>query len=76
MSTACLLCLLQETLKDARSANADMDDDAMSNSRQVARLRHALEESQAALRAAQAALAQVRFAVGLKQAVTTAGICW
>ena len=52
--------VLQETLKDARSANADMDDESMSSSRQAARLRHALEESQAALKAAQAALAQVR----------------
>lgn len=54
----------QEMLKDARTANADMDDDAMSSSRQAARLRHALEESQAALKAAQAALAQVRSAGG------------
>lgn len=50
----------QETLKDARSANADMDDDALSSSRQVARLRHALEDSQTALKEAQAALGQVR----------------
>ena len=55
--------LLQEMLKDARSANADMDDDVMCSNRQVARLRHSLEESQAALKAAQAALAQVRLRV-------------
>ena len=68
-----LPALPQEMLKDARTANADMDDDAMSSSRQAARLRHALEESQAALKAAQAALAQVQSAgdggnsVGLPQ---------
>lgn len=50
----------QEALKDARCANADMDDDALSAGRAAARLRHALEESQGALREAQGALAQVR----------------
>lgn len=49
----------QETLKDARTANADMDDDALTSSRQVARLRHALEDSQGTLKEAQAALSQV-----------------
>lgn len=49
----------QEALKDARCANADMDDDALTSSRQVARLRHALEESQGALKEAQAALSEV-----------------
>lgn len=64
-ATLCaMLCLLwschtkQETLKDARTATADMDDDAMSSGRQVARLRHALDGSQAALKAAQEDLAQ------------------
>lgn len=50
----------QEILKDARSANADMDDDALSSTRQVARLRHALEDSQGALKEAQATLAAER----------------
>ncbi len=36
-----------------------MDDDALTSSRQVARLRHALEESQGALKEAQAALGEV-----------------
>lgn len=49
----------QECLKDARCANADMDDDALTSSRQVARLRHALEDSQSTLKEAQAALSQV-----------------
>ncbi len=51
---------LQEALKDARCATADLDDDALSNSRQVSRLRHSLDESQQALKEAKAALADQR----------------
>lgn len=45
-------------MKSARSATADLDDDAHSSGRTAARLHRALDESQAALREAQAALAQ------------------
>lgn len=50
---------LQESLKDARLANAGMDDNQLAAGRQMARLKHALEEAHAALREAQAALDKV-----------------
>eukprot|EP00887_Chlorella_sp_A99_P000610 scaffold5.g610.t1 len=72
--------LSQELLKDARAAAADLDDDALTTNRQVARLRHALEDCQAALKGAQAAAAaehkrveeQVREAEGARAAVEDA----
>jgi hypothetical protein len=51
---------VQEVVKDARTASADMDEDAFASGRAAARLRHALEESQAALREAREALEQAR----------------
>jgi hypothetical protein len=52
--------IMQESLKDAHLANAGMDDDQMTSSRQVARLKHALEESHTTLKEAQLALDKVR----------------
>lgn len=47
-----------------RLANAGMDDDQLAAGRQVARLKHALEEAHVALREAQAALDKVGCGVG------------
>lgn len=51
---------VQESLKDARLANAGMDDDQLAASRQTARLKHALDQANTALREAQSALDKVR----------------